>query len=562
MMLYLETAGALIGGLGIFMLAVRMITDGLKLAAGGALRQILGTWTKTPMHGIVSGVAITAIVQSSSAVTVATIGFVNAGLLSMYHALGVVFGANIGTTMTGWLVAIVGFKIKIEAFALPMIGFGMLLRLTRGGSRIGFLGEAVAGFGLFFIGIDILKTAFEGMATGLDLQQYQVGGMYGILIYVSIGFLMTMLTQSSSAAIAIILTAATGGILTLHIAAAMVIGANVGTTTTALLAAIGSTPNAKRVAAAHVVFNLMTGVVALMILPLLFWMIRTTGQVLGLEDVPAISLAMFHTTFNILGVVIMLPITNRLSIFLSRRFLTREEIEGAPKYLDKTVAVAPELALNALGLELGHIGDIARRMAKGALSTESIPDKEMRVDYAAVNKLSIAIADFMTSMEKVTLPHNVAEQLPDVLHTLQYYTTTATLAMNYANNQVSKAEIEQLNLADTMVHFMVEAVNVIDKTNPQAENYDHEACEQAQKELHESYRKLRDKFLEAGAGLRISIEDMGNHLEQINRLDRMINRLVKGAYELYKIMAATNYPVSAEDRGQMASEKQDETVAA
>jgi phosphate:Na+ symporter len=179
------------------MLAVGMITDGLKLAAGNALRDLLGKWTRSPAHGIATGVSITAIVQSSSAVTVATIGFVNAGLLTMFQALGVVYGANIGTTMTGWLVAIVGFKIKVEAFVLPLIGIGMMQRLTRDDSRCAPLGLALAGFGLFFIGIDVLREAFEGLAAAVDLQRLTVDSVAGVSLFVGIGFLMTVLTQAS-----------------------------------------------------------------------------------------------------------------------------------------------------------------------------------------------------------------------------------------------------------------------------------------------------------------------------------------------------------------------------
>ncbi len=235
-------------------------------------------------------------------------------------------------------MAIIGFKIKIETFALPIIGLGMLLRLTGGDSRRAPLGIALAGFGLFFIGIDVLKDAFEGLATTIDLQQISMDGVAGVLLFVGIGFLMTVLTQSSSAAIAITLTAATGGILELSPAAAMVVGANVGTTSTAMIAVIGATPNAKRVAAAHVIFNVATGLVALLTLPLLFWLVRNTGKLLGMEDNPAITLALFHTTFNILGVLLMWPATGWLTRFLEKRFVSLEEIEGRPKYLDKTVA--------------------------------------------------------------------------------------------------------------------------------------------------------------------------------------------------------------------------------
>mgnify|MGYP001827057024 FL=1 len=167
----LLTIGMLAGGLGLFLLAVNMITDGLTQAAGHALRDMLGKWTSTLGRGIVTGFSITAIVQSSSAVTVATIGFVNAGLIGLYQSLGVVYGSNIGTTMTGWLVAAIGFQIKVDAFAMPMIGIGMLLRLTGAGSRRAPVGMALAGFGLFFIGIEVLKDAFEGLAVAIELEK-------------------------------------------------------------------------------------------------------------------------------------------------------------------------------------------------------------------------------------------------------------------------------------------------------------------------------------------------------------------------------------------------------
>lgn len=154
---------SLLGGLGLFLLGMTMLTDGLKLAAGRALERMLEAWTRTWLHGLFTGVLLTALVQSSTAMTVAAIGFVNAGLLSFTSALWVVFGSNFGSTVTGWLVAWLGFKLKIDAFALPFIGIGMALKLTGEGSRRGALGMAVAGFGLLFLGIDMLKQGFEGL---------------------------------------------------------------------------------------------------------------------------------------------------------------------------------------------------------------------------------------------------------------------------------------------------------------------------------------------------------------------------------------------------------------
>lgn len=213
---------------------------------------------------------MTAVVQSSSAVTVASLGFVNAGLISVRQALGIIYGANVGTTMTGWLVALIGFKMNIQAFALPLIGIGVLMKLIKPNQRVASLGLALVGFGLFFVGIDILKEAFEGIVKVFDISQFTADGITGVASFLLIGIVMTILTQSSSAAIALTITAASTGMIGLYAAGAMVIGANIGTTSTALLATIGATSNAKRVGAAQVIFNAATAIVALLILPVIF----------------------------------------------------------------------------------------------------------------------------------------------------------------------------------------------------------------------------------------------------------------------------------------------------
>ena len=270
----------LIGGLGLFRLGMTMMTDGLKLAAGPALARILAGATRTRWHALGSGMLVTAMVQSSGAVTVAAIGFVNAGLLALGPALWVLFGANVGTTMTGWIIALVGLKFKIESLALPLIGVGVALRLTGEGKRRGAMGTTLAGFGLLFLGIAMLQASFTGLAGQVELPQGE--GPLAVLAQVAIGAAMTVLMQSSGASMAIALTAAQGGLLTAQGAAAVVIGANVGTTFTALLAAIGATPNARRAAAAHVAFNLITGTVALVLLPWLIGALGAASEALGL----------------------------------------------------------------------------------------------------------------------------------------------------------------------------------------------------------------------------------------------------------------------------------------
>ncbi|WP_126455014.1 Na/Pi cotransporter family protein [Sulfuriflexus mobilis] len=529
------TIGMLAGGLGLFLLAVNMITDGLRLAAGHALRDMLGKWTRTPARGIVSGLSITAIVQSSSAVTVATIGFVNAGLITMYQALGVVYGANIGTTMTGWLVAIVGFKIKVEIFALPMIGIGMLLRLTGNDSRRVPLGMALAGFGLFFIGIDVLKDAFEGLAAAIELQKFTVDGIAGVVMYVGIGFLMTVLTQSSSAAIAITLTAATGGMLGLHAAAAMVIGANVGTTSTAALAVIGATPNAKRVAGAHIIFNLATGVVALLILPLLFWIVKITGELLGLQDIPAVTLALFHTTFNILGVLLMWPVSGRLTRFLEKRFVTQEEIEGRPRFLDKTVAVSPMLALNALVLELSRIAAVVRRMSLAALSVESAPGRRITSDHLVVKKLTTAVADFITRLGRASLSSEVADQLAKLLRAEQHLLACAEQTLLVTREQAKLEFVDDAKIMEGITRYRAEVVSLMNLADPQAEGFSFTDCEMQLQQVQVAYDDVKAALLFAGAELRIPIPGMIEILDQNSRIRRMARQMVKAMHYLSEV---------------------------
>lgn len=519
--------GMLIGGLGLFLLAVSMITDGLKSAAGHALRGLLGKWTRSPAHGILTGLSITAIVQSSSAVTVATIGFVNAGLLSMRQALGVVYGANIGTTMTGWLVALVGFEVNIEAFALPIIGLGMILHLTGNENKRGYFGLALVGFGLFFIGVDVLRDAFEGLVSIIDLNKITAHGVWQVAMFVGIGMLMTMLTQSSSAAIAITLTAATGGIVGLYAAGAMVIGANVGTTSTAALAVIGATPNAKRVATAHIAFNLITAIVALMILPVLFGVIGRTQDLFGLEAVPAVTLALFHTLFNFLGVLLMFPLSNHLARFLEQRYVTQEELEGRPHYLDSTVIVTPLLGVNALVLELSRIIVIVRRMALEVLSSEIVSSKTIARDHVVVETLSNAVSAFITRLEREALSKEVSEQLTKVLRSEQHLLACADQVKLIAENQLLLEKVSDEMVTKVLTEYRAQVAKLMEKTNPADAGFSFAECELQLDQVQAAYDDAKEVLLLAGAELRIPVPEVINIIDQNSRIRRMTRQMVK-----------------------------------
>ena len=453
--------GSIIGGLGLFLLAIGMMTDGLKLAAGNALRTLLAKWSKTPFRGVVSGAAMTALVQSSSAVTVASLGFVNAGLLSMRHALGIVYGANIGTTITGWLVAMVGFKLNIQAVALPMIGVGMILKLLKPNSRLASVGIAIAGFGLFFVGIDSLKTAFEGIVNTFDLSQFKAEGIEGFLMYLVIGFGMTVLTQSSSASIALTITAATSGMVGIYAAGAMVIGANIGTTSTAMFASIGATSSAKRVAAAQVVFNVATAVVAALILPLLFGLIHWITAVAEIDADPGITLAIFHTLFNLLGVALIFPLNDRLVSFLELRFVSLEEEASKPKHLDKNIAQTPDLAVNALILELLSVSDRFLHVYPKLFSQQSSEITAVENDILGVEALCQHISQFIVDVERSALSEETTKALASLMRVEHYMLSSAQKALAISavsrrRDVLTKAELEGqlLNYLSVTNEFM------------------------------------------------------------------------------------------------------------
>ena len=556
-------SGMLLGGLGMFLLAVTMITDGLKATAGPSLRELLANWTRSPLRGIFSGIAITAIVQSSSAVTVATIGFVNAGIINMRQALGVVYGCNIGTTMTAWLVAIIGFKINVDSFALPMIGLGMILKLTGGENKRASIGLALVGFGLFFIGIDVLKDAFGGLVETIDLARFTIGGFTGVLMYLGIGFLMTLLTQSSSAAIAITLTAATGGVLGINAAAAMVIGANVGTTTTAALAVIGATPNAKRVATAHIIFNVGTGTVALVMLPLLFLIVKHAGELLGLEDIPAVTLALFHTTFNLLGVLLIFPLNSRLADFLEQKFVIQEETEGQPRYLDTIVAESPPLAVNALALELSRITAFVRSMGLEVLGNRKISHQRIASNDMVIQKLSSSVAEFITHLEKQKLSQEVSEELALILRTEQHLMASAEQAALFAQLQAEVAGIEDKQLRDGIKHFHTEVAALMKLAVPRDEGFSYDACERQLEQIQIDYDNLKASLLLAGTGSRIPIPLMLGVVEQNSRLRRMARQLVKAMNFLNDLLLKTSalLPQATQSEAEINSATTAETTA-
>lgn len=358
--------GNLLGGIGLFLLGMILMTDGLKAAAGDHLRRALERLTGGATRAMFSGMAITALIQSSSATIITTIGFVSAGLLTFTQAVGLIFGANLGTTSTGWIVAGLGLKVSVSAVALPLVGVGALARfLLRG--RAASLGLALAGFALIFVGIDLLQEGMGSLSGRIDPSRFPGASLLGRAGLVAVGAVMTVLLQSSSAAVATTLAAVNSGTIDLAQATALVIGQNLGTAVTATLATVGASVPAKRTAVAHILFNVVAGVVAFGLAPAFLHLVEDVRTLPGADD-PAVALAAFHTLFNLVGVLMLLPVAGRFARVVTR--MVPDRGSSLTRNLDPSVAHVP-----AVGVE------VARRAVLG------IAAEEMRIAAAVMRRV-------------------------------------------------------------------------------------------------------------------------------------------------------------------------------
>ena len=336
-------------GVAILLFGMIMLEEGFKVFTKGPLQLILKKATDKLYKSISVGALVTAFIQSSSLVSVITISFINAGLIDLAGGLGLIFGANIGTTATAWLVAAFGLKFKISALALPMLVFGVIFSFQKNNSFKG-VGNVLAGLGFFFLGIHYMKEGFDVFKDHIDLTQYAVSGFLGVIIYAGLGIVITTILQSSSATLALILTALAAGQIEYENALALAIGANVGTTITAALGSLISNIAGKRLAGAHFIFNVVTGILALIFIFPLAKLVHYLSNLFGIaEDDFILKLAMFHTIFNVLGVLLMIPFIQKLEQVLLKIFKEKvgKDIDE-PKYLNEAVLQFPGSTIVAL----------------------------------------------------------------------------------------------------------------------------------------------------------------------------------------------------------------------
>lgn len=346
-------------GVSIFLFGMLFLEEGFRAFTGGMLEIILNKTTDRLWKSITFGIVSTTIMQSSSLVSVITISFLSADLIALTSGIGIIFGANIGTTTGAWLIAGLGLKIKISAYAMPMLVFGIVLVFQKNRQLKG-VGSILAGLGFLFLGIHHMKEGFEAFRETIDLTRFALPGYAGLFAFAGIGVFATVVMQSSHATLVLIITALAAQQVTYENALALAIGANVGTTITAILGALSSNFQGKRLAAGHLIFNVITGAIAIAFISQIVWAVDATSSAVGIRaDDFTLKLAVFHTIFNVIGVTVLLPFVTQLVKILERIIPSPiVDIDG-PKYLIESVIDFPETLLEAVRNEAIHLYDNA-----------------------------------------------------------------------------------------------------------------------------------------------------------------------------------------------------------
>ena len=505
----------LFGGLGLFLFGMKTMSEGLQKVAGDKMRKILSALTANRFISTLVGLSVTAIIQSSSATTVMVVGFVNAGLMSLYQAIGVVLGANIGTTITAQLIA-----FKITAYALPAIGAGAALKLFSKNKKWVYSGEILLGFGILFFGLSTMKEAFEPVKASAEFRDMflLVGDHY--LLGVLIGAILTIIVQSSTATLGITLALATSGIISFEASVVLILGENIGTTITANLAAIGTNLAARRTALAHFLFNLIGVAYMVAFLPIFMnlvemitpgsadFVVETQKQAVNygvsVGDKPFIArhIANTHTLFNIINTLIFLPmigILAKLSTLLIRG--KESEMEYHLKYIDNRVLNTPPIALGQARAETRRMAQMTLEMLEETVefladdNDKRIPALDKKEE--AVDLLQREITDFLVALSQQSISQESSRDIASLMHMVNDLERVGDHCENLWRlglrrkeekapfSEIANAEIQEIGeKSRVFLSFTVQALERQDKTIKEKASFMEEEIDQ----LEETFR--------------------------------------------------------------------------
>ncbi|MCX5702279.1 MAG: Na/Pi cotransporter family protein [Candidatus Omnitrophica bacterium] len=408
-----EVIFGLVGGLGLFIYGIWVMSEGLHKACGERMRRVLHNLTGSTMRGVLVGVGVTLLIQSSSATTVMVVGFVNAGLMTLVQALGVIFGANIGTTITVQLIA-----FKLTDYALPLIGLGMLVMFLSKRKTHKYIGEFILGFGILFLGLKISTDAVKPLKDSPVFNNILVSFSRNPLLGVLAGAIITGILQSSAVTIGMVLGLAMINVIDLRAAIALVFGCNIGTCATALLASIGTGVSARRTAVAHIMFNTIGTVIFLPFLGLFQNLVsHTSGELIR-------QIANAHTLFNTINTIIFLPFTRAYASFITKivKGKEEEETEYLPKYLERHLLNTPSIAIEAAIKETIRTLGLTQKMVGIAmnsfLSNDSKSLEKIARSEEAVDSLREAITNYLVELMQRELSKEDSKKIPPLIHAI------------------------------------------------------------------------------------------------------------------------------------------------
>ena len=440
----------LIGSLGVFLFGMKLMSEAPQKVAGTKMRQILSAMTSNRIKGVLTGILITAIIQSSSATTVMVVSFVNAGLLNLIESIGVIMGANVGTTITAWLISVLGFKVSMSEISLPLIGLCLPLLFSKKRSRKSW-GELIIGFGLLFIGLEFLKNSMPNLQDNPEiftfLQEYADMGYASYILFVLIGTILTILIQSSSATMALTLVMCANGWISFEIAASMVLGENIGTTVTANLAAMVANTTAKRAAFAHFVFNVFGVIWVLSIFPFFLRWIEQLSVFLGIGnpttqiEAAPMALSLFHTVFNITNLLILIWFTKWIACIVSKIIPMKEKGEDAftLKHIKIGLLSTPDASLFQAKEEIVLYGKNTRDMFHQVTECLDLSPKDFDQPFEKLTKMEdesdnveIEIANYLTKVSESKLSTENSKRIRSMFKIVSEIESIADSSLNVA----------------------------------------------------------------------------------------------------------------------------------
>ncbi|MFH1319056.1 MAG: Na/Pi cotransporter family protein [Bacteroidota bacterium] len=483
----------LIGALGFFIYGMKVMSDGIQKVAGRKMRQILSAMTSNRFFGILTGFLITCLLQSSSATTVMVVSFVNAGLLTLVESVGIVMGANIGTTITAWLISIFGFKVKIASVALPIIAIGFPLMFSSK-SNLRSWAEVLIGFALLFLGLNALKESVPDMRSSPETLEFLAGyanmGKLSLLVFILVGTVLTVVIQSSSAAMALTLVMCNEGWIPFEMAAAMVLGENIGTTITANLAALIANVNAKRAARAHLIFNIF-GVIWIFFVfrfflnGIDFYMLNVHGvspfDKEQYESIP-IALSIFHSLFNIINVLLLVGFVPLIAKVAEKMVRSRGDIDEEThlEYIGLGIMATPELSILEARKETAKLGKITRKtfgfvsglfQEKDKKKTGKLLNKIAKYEDIT-DRIEVEIANYLAKVSQGELSESGSLRIRGMLSMINdleriadiCYEMSKTIERKNQNKTVFITEqkdgiISFFNLVDVSLNNMLENLN-------------------------------------------------------------------------------------------------------